>query len=186
MLVADPANALTRKDLGFTHKRIADFVANQEDWSQALLYFSKALETYQKVVTDAPADLVSHFLVATCRAGVATMRARLGETDLALQECRQAIALLEQIREDPTHARQRYNRVQAYEYLGYAYTAMAESPKASVDESRQRTSAARDSFRQALNVLDDLRSRGIAGAPEEEWAKGIAGQIAKCDAALSK
>jgi tetratricopeptide (TPR) repeat protein len=186
MLVADPANALTRKDLGFTHKRIADFVANQEDWSQALLYFNKALETYQKVVTDAPADLVSHLLVATCRAGIAAMHARLGEIDRALQECAQATALLEQIREDPTHARQRYNRAQAYEYLGYAYVAMAESPKASVEESRQRRSAARDSFRQALNVLDDLRSRGKTGVPEEGWAKLIAGQIAKCDTALEK
>jgi hypothetical protein len=114
------------------------------------------------------------------------MHARLGEIDPALQECRQATALLEQIREDPTHARQRYNRVQAYEYLGYAYVAMAESPKASVDESRQRTNAARDSFRQALNVLDDLRSRGMTAAAEEEWARNIAAELAKCDTALGK
>jgi len=84
LLVADPGNALTRKDLAYTHKRIADFLVELEDNSQALLHFSKALEDYEKVVSDAPADLISQFLVATCHGGVARMQARLGEVDSSL------------------------------------------------------------------------------------------------------
>jgi tetratricopeptide (TPR) repeat protein len=186
LLASDPANALTRKDLGYLHKRIADFLANLEDSSQALLHYRKALETYQKVVTDAPTDLIAQFLVASCRAGVAQMQARLGEVDRALDECRKAIALLGEITEDATNARQRYNRAQAYQYLGNAYHTLAESPKASTNESRQHMTAARDMLRQSLNVLDDLRSRGLLDAASEEWAKSIAGDIAKCDAALAK
>lgn len=183
LLVADPANALTRKDLAYTHKRIADFLVELEDNSQALLHFSKALESYQKVVTDAPTDLVSRFLVATCHGGVARMQARLGEVDPALEECGKAIALLQEI----TGENSAYlGRAQAYEYLGYAYAALAGSPKASASETRQRMSAARDMFQQTLNILDDLRSRRGTLGSNEKWAKQIAGEIAKCDTALGK
>ncbi len=187
LLAADPANALTTNDLGYTHKRIADFLANQHDDTQALLHFRKALEIFEKLATDAPTDLGSRFRVATCRAGVAGMQARLGQVDVALQECREATSLLRKIVEDPTNGQQRARRAEASEYLGYAYLALAASTKASSPpESWQHTSTARDMFRQSLAVLDDMRSRGRLDATSENWAKGIAGEIAKCDTTLSK
>lgn len=186
LLAADPANALTRNDLGYTHKRIADFLGNLEDNSQALLHFSKALEIFEKLAADAPADLISQFRVAACRAGVAGMQARLGHVDSSLEECRKTIALLGEITEDATNSRQRANRAQAYDYLGDAYLALAAFPKASASESRQRMNSARDMFRQSVNVLDDLRSRGTLAATDEDWAKGIADKIAKCDTALGR
>lgn len=181
-LAADPANALNRRDVAYAHKRIADFLADLEDNSQSLLHYSKALEDYQKLLTEAPAGLPSGFLVATCYAGVARMKARLGEVEPALEECRKAIALLQEVTgEPPGHL----GRAQAHRYLGYAYVALAASPKASIGESRQRTSAARDMFRQAQNIMDEARRDNPLGA-DEEWAKEIAGEIAKCDAALAK
>jgi serine/threonine protein kinase len=182
LLAADPANALTRRDLAFTRKRIADFLADLEDNSQSLLYYRKALEDYQKLVTAAPGAFVSRFLLVTCYAGVARMEARLGEVEVAFEECRKAIALLEEtIGEPPGHL----GRAQAHRYLGYAYVALAASPKASIGESRQRTSAARDMFRQAQNIMDEGRGGGSLGV-DEEWATEIAGEIAKCDAALGR
>ena len=183
LLAVDPNNALTHKDLAYTHKRIADFLVELEDNSQGLLHFSKALEGYQKVVTDAPADLVSRFLVVTCHGGAARMQARLGDVDPAREGCAKAIALLQEITGD---TKGHLGRAQACEYLGYAYVALAGSPKASASEARHSMSAARDMFQQALNVLDELRSlRGTLGS-NEKWAKEIAGEIAKCDAALGK
>ena len=181
LLVADPGNALTRKDLAYTHKRIADFLVEVEDNAEALPHFSKALEDYEKVVSDAPADLISQFLVATCHGGVARMQARLGEVDSSLEECRKAIVRLQEITGDTKHL----GRAQAYEYLGYAYVALAASPKASAGEKRQRMGAARDMFQQTQNILDDLRGQGSLGS-NEQWAREIAGEIAKCDAALTK
>ena len=186
LLAADPANALTTNDLGYTHKRIADFLANQHDDTQALVHFGKALEIFEKLATDAPTDLGSRFRVATCRAGVAGMHARLGQVDVALQECRKATSLLGEIAEDPTNVQQRSRRAEAFEYLGYAYLALAASTKASPPETRQHTSTARDMFRQSIAVLDDMRSRGTMSAGSETWAKGIAGEIAKCDTTLAK
>jgi hypothetical protein len=114
------------------------------------------------------------------------MQARLGKVDAALQECRKATSLLGEIAEDPTNVQQRSMRAEASEYLGYAYLALAASTKASPPENRQHTSAARDMFRQSLEVLDDLRGRGTLDASDEKWAKEIAGEIAECDTALKK
>jgi hypothetical protein len=41
-------------------------------------------------------------------------------------------------------------------------------------------------FRQSLKILDDLRSRGMLDANGALWAKDIANEIAKCDAALAR
>jgi serine/threonine protein kinase/tetratricopeptide (TPR) repeat protein len=183
LLAADPANALTRKDLAYAHKRVADFLVDLKNESEALLHFSKALEGYQRVVTEEQGGFVSRFLVVTCRAGVARMQAKLGEAEPALEECRKAVAALQEITGDkPGHL----GRAQAYNYLGYAYVALAGSAKVSASGSGQHTSTARDMFQRSLNVLDELRNRqGTLGA-NEDWAKEIAGEIAKCDAVLGK
>ena len=97
------------------------------------------------------------------------MQARLGEVDLALEECRKAIALLQEITGDGTQPAPNL-RAETYEYLGYAYAALAASPKASASESRQHMSAARDQFRQTLNSSTTC-AIGASWRRNEEWAK---------------
>jgi tetratricopeptide (TPR) repeat protein len=172
---------LTREDLAYTHKKTADCLVGLNDYSQARSHFNKAHDNYEKVVAGAPADLVSQFLVITCRAGAAGMRARLGDVALALEECRKTKALLQQISGDEINL----GRVQACEYLGQAYVALAASPNVPWSDSKEHTTAARDMFRQALNILDALRRQGTLG-PNESWAKEIAAELAQCDAALAK
>ena len=183
-LAADPANAVIRKDLGYTHKRIADFLANNEDRAPALSHFSQARDIFEKLAADAPGDLPLRFRVACCAAGIAGMQAGLGQVDPALQECRKAVALLRGITEDVTNAHHRFLRAEAYEYLGLAYGALAVVPSTSASETRQHWSAAREMFQENLNVLEDLRKRGALDPSSEKWAKLIAGQIVNCDKAL--
>ena len=186
LLAADPANAVTRKSLALLHKRIADFAANMQDSSESLLHFTKAREGFEKIAADAPSDLLSRIRVATCGAGVAGMRARLGEADSAQEECRKSIALLGAIKEDPANAVHRSFRAEAYEYLGYAYNALATAAQGSPAETKQHTTAARDMFQQSLDILEDLRGRGLLNAADTRWARDIAGEVAKCDAALAR
>ena len=76
-------------------------------------------------------------------------------------------------------------RAQACEYLGQAYVALAVSPKALPSESRQYMTAAREQFQHALNIVDDSRRQASLGV-NEKWAREIADELAKCDAALAK
>jgi eukaryotic-like serine/threonine-protein kinase len=182
LLVADPGNALTRKDVAYTNKKMADFLVELADYSQALLHFGKALESYEKVVADAPTDMISNYLVAVCHAGVARSRAQLGEVEPALDSCRKADAHLRTVAADKAHD---MGRAQAYEYLGYAYLALAECQKKSPSQRRRHLNDARDAFREALNLLDSLRGGGTLGV-NESWAKELADQVAKCETALDK
>jgi len=183
LLVADPNNALTLRDLGSTHHMTAELLEALEDYAQALPHFRKALECYEKLVSGAPDDLYARFMVVSCHAGAAQMQARLGEIDPAREECRKAVALLKEISAGkPGHL----GRAQACAEIGSAYHALAEAPKVSTAETRQHMNDARDMLQQALNILDDARRlKGGLGA-NEEWAKEIAGELAKCDAALGK
>jgi hypothetical protein len=45
---------------------------------------------------------------------------------------------------------------------------------------------AREMFRQTLKIIDDSRSSEGDLGVNEQWAKEIAGEIAKCDTALGK
>ncbi len=186
LVAADPANALTRSDLAYLHKRIADFLANDRESTQALSHFTKARDIFEKLASDSPADLLSRILVATCHGGIAGMHAQLAEVDPALQECRIAVDLLDQIREETTNVNHRLNRAEAYEYLGYAYGALAAIPTRSGRETTPWQKSSREMFQRSLDVLEDLRRRGTLAAGNAGWASNIAAEIGKCDAALAK
>jgi non-specific serine/threonine protein kinase/serine/threonine-protein kinase len=183
LVAADPANGTARKDLAYNHKRVADFLAELNEHSEALRHFRQASEGYQRVIKDAPEDLSSRFYAATCRAGVARMQACLGEIEPALEECDNVIAFLRETSGDqPGHL----GKAQAHEYLGYAYVALAGSPPASADASRKYMTAAREMFRQSESIIDESRRREGDLGQNENWAREIAAEIAKCDAALGK
>jgi eukaryotic-like serine/threonine-protein kinase len=187
LAVADPANALTRKDLAETHKKLAEDYANLHENSQALLHFDRAREIFDSLQAEAPADLNSRLKVATCRAGAAGMQARLGNVDVAQTECTKAIALLGEIPNDPTNIRPRFMRAEVFEYLGYAYKELDSASKPSSGVGRQYLSVAHDMFTQCMSILQDLRTRGaLKGKNNEAWSKSIADEIAKCDATLQK
>jgi serine/threonine protein kinase/tetratricopeptide (TPR) repeat protein len=183
LVAADPANGTARQDLAYNHKRVADFLAELNEHSEALRHFRQANECYQKVIKDAPEDLSSRFYAATCRAGVARMQACLGEIESALEECDNVIVFLRETSGDqPGHL----GKAQPYEYLGYAYVALAASPRASADASTKYMTAAREMFRQSESIIDEARRRDGDLGQNENWAREIAAEIAKCDAALAK
>jgi non-specific serine/threonine protein kinase/serine/threonine-protein kinase len=183
LVAADPANATARADLAYNHKRVADFLVELNEHSEALRHFRQANDGYQRVIKDAPEDLSSRFYAATCRAGVARMQACLGEIEPAVEECDNVIAFLRETSGDQPG---NLGKAQPYEYLGYAYVALAASPRASADASRKYMTAAREMFRQSQSIIDEARRRDGDLGQNENWAREIAGEIAKCDAALAK
>ena len=183
LVAADPANGTARKDLAYNHKRVADFLMERKDYPEALLHFRKAVEGYKRVIRDAPEDLSSRFYAAACRAGVARMQACLGDLEPALNECGKVIAWLRETTGDQPG---NLGKAEAHEYLGHAYLALAASPHASVDASRERMGTAREMFRQSQRIIDEARRRDGDLGQNENWAREIAAEIAKCDTALGR
>lgn len=186
LVAADPVNTITRADAARTHKKIAEALAISRENAEALSHFNQALQVYNSLAADAPADLTWPLKVATCRAGAAGMQARLGQVDSALQECNKTLALLREIPEDRTNVGRQMNKAEAYRYLAYAYVAVAELRKPSAAQTTQATSNALAMFQQSLNILNDLRSQGKFDTSGEASAQTIADDMAKCEAALPK
>jgi 3-polyprenyl-4-hydroxybenzoate decarboxylase len=67
-----------------------------------------------------------------------------------------------------------------------AVGALAASPRASADASRKYMTAAREMFRQSESIIDEARRREGDLGQNENWARDIAAEIAKCDKALGK
>ena len=185
LMAIDPADAMARRDAARTHKNIADALAVLKEDAEALSQFNKALEVYNRVATDSPADLNWQLRAAVCRAGAAGMQARLGQVDSALQECDKVIALLRGIPEESTNFARQLNKAEVYQDLAYAYEAVAEVRKTSGGETRQARSTAVAMFHQCLNLINDVRSQTTLNPSSEESAKTVADQMAACEAALA-
>ena len=59
LIDADPASVWPRRDLAMSHRKMAESLAKLGDNAEALSHFSKAVEAYEKLATDAPADSTS-------------------------------------------------------------------------------------------------------------------------------
>jgi non-specific serine/threonine protein kinase/serine/threonine-protein kinase len=186
IVATDPANATARSDLSWGHTKAADLLAGMHDYVQALSHFRQELEICEKLISDAPQDILLQLRRAGCRASMAKMQARLAKPDAALEESGRTIALLDQIHEDTTNWWHRNLRASTYEELGHTYITLAEDKEAQEAQVSQHRSAARDMFRQALAILEDLRSRGRLPAANQTWVEELNREIAKCDAALQK
>jgi tetratricopeptide (TPR) repeat protein len=186
IVATDPANATARSDLSWAHAKAANLLADMHNYVQALSHFRQELETYEKLISDAPQDILLQLRNADCRASIAQMHARLAKPDAALEEFDKTTALLGQIREDATNWWHRILRAGTYEKLGYTHIALAEAKEARQAEVSQHRSAARDMFRQGLAILEDLRNRGCLPAANRTWVERLNREIAECDAALQK
>jgi tetratricopeptide (TPR) repeat protein len=186
LLKADPANAVAERNLKDGYIEIAHLLSHRRDASQALLYYSKAVEHSEKLSANtAHADPGVSLKALTARAGAAGMRTRLGDIDFALDECSRLTAQLPEIPDDPTNVHFRSYRAEAYEYLGYAYRDIAAASKPPASQTRQYINIARDMFRESMNIFDDIRTRGGLEPTDAVEAKSVAGEIAQCDTELS-
>ena len=187
LLKADPANQATERGLIELYIDMAHLLARLDDNSQALLYYRNSAAHLDKLSND-PAGLSSDFRLkaVTAGAGAARMRARLGEMDVALGECNRLAAELGEILDDPTNLHSRSYRAEAFQCLGYAFRDIAAASQGSAVETRQYISAARDMFRQSMEVFDDIRSRGSLDPNDGLTAKSVAEEIAKCETALAQ
>ncbi len=157
LIAADPVNAVIRASIAETHKRISDFAANQHKDAEGLLHFTKALELFEQLGTEAPDDLPSRFNAAACRAGAAGMQARLGDLDSALQNCRRADELLRGIAEQPTNARHRVLRAEVHGVSRLRLRCAGGVP----ENSGRRDQAARERFARNVPTRPNC-ARGLA------------------------
>jgi tetratricopeptide (TPR) repeat protein len=179
-VAADPANAQARGDLAYSCQRMGDLLAESGDYAQALPHYRRALEIYGKAAADSQ-DLGLPIRVVTTQASVAKTYAKLGDASQARNECRKAIDLLQTTRDDPSDVSQRRLRVVIYGVLGDAYAVLAADKKSPSGLVPENWRAAGQMYRRSLNLMEDLRNRGVLDAEEIPEIEKTGRKIAECD-----
>jgi non-specific serine/threonine protein kinase/serine/threonine-protein kinase len=158
-LAADPANAQARLDLGYSSQRIGDLLSELGDYSRALPHYRRALVMWEKLAAGTPVDLTARLRVGNAHATLGRAHAKLGSFGPAREECRQALNLLRETVDDPANVDQRRMRILAYTFLGEAYATLAADRRAPAGSTAEYWRAARDAYRQSLDIMRDLRDR---------------------------
>lgn len=179
-VAADPANAQARADLAYAALRIGDLLSEQNEYSQSLLYYRRALELYEGAMAANPEDAGISLRVAWIKAHQGKAEAKLGNVAAAREACVQGARLLAGIPTDRANADQCRSRVIASVDLGDAFATLADLPESSEMADQDRR-AARDLYQQGLNLMQDLRARGILDDDEAKEMETTARKIAACD-----
>lgn len=186
-VAADPANAQALGDLGYSCQRIGDLLAELADPSQAIPFYQRAVEIRERAMAIDPQELALSIQVSGLTAKLGKAYAKLGNTEPARSACSKAADLLLATPDDSnTDAEQRRIRVLAFGEIAEAYVALASDMHASPATIKEDWRNARDMYQRSLDIMKDLREKGILDQEEVGEIETTSRKIANCDEALKR
>ena len=185
-VAADPANVQATGDLAYSTLRIGELLANSGEYEQATGFFSRAADAYVKSAALDPKEELLPMRAASAHARLAGAYGKLGKIALAHDRCDRAAKFLSTSVDDAASTMARRLRAIAYGDLAEAYTAVATSNPAPRDSAAKDWRTARDMHQRSLELLEDLKKRGILDTEELPELDNVRKKIADCEAALAK
>lgn len=182
----DPANAQAQGDLAYSCLRMGDLSTELGDHAQALPYYQRSVNIYSKEMEADPADFGRPLQLSRTRGKLAKTHAKLGSIDQARVECGKASDLLLATTDDITNAEQRRIRVLAYSEVAETYALLAADKRTAQNLTKEHWRAARDMYQRSLEIMKDLRDKGILDSEEVGEVEMIAGKLARCEEALGR
>jgi serine/threonine protein kinase len=184
-LADDPANAQARDDIAYSYAELGELLAVKGDFAQSLGCEGKALGFYNKVVADSPQDLHAHYQTAAVASATAELNAKLGNQDEAITDCAKTLAWLKELPADLVNPTYTELRGRAYLHLGAAQAELASSQRFAASEQWEHWRAARDFYRDSLDIWQEMRNHGILAAELAAKLDQAVRGVAKCDAMLA-
>jgi tetratricopeptide (TPR) repeat protein len=187
-VAADPGNVQVQTDLAYSSSRIGDLLTELGDQAGALPYYQQAVDVYTNTnnAATSPQDPATSLQLSLLLGKLAKTHARLGYADKALAECKKASDLLEAVPVDAANVERHHDRALAYGEIGDAYSLLARDTRTAQKSMKQLWRAARDMYEHSLEILRDLRDRGVLNAEELTEIDTISQKIAECDVFLAK
>jgi eukaryotic-like serine/threonine-protein kinase len=180
VIAADPNDAATRRNAGVGYRNIGVAIGT-DNRAEALKNFSKALEIFAGLAAKDASNGDFRRQWALTYLGLSRFQLKANDLNSAVDNAQQGIKIDEVlVAASPTNAGAHNTLAQLYRQLGDSYAALGGKG------SKQQWSAAKDAYQKALEIYQDMKSKGTlsgadAGKPDE-----LAKEIAKCDEALTK
>lgn len=174
---ADPQNNQYNDDRAYAVIRVGDMLARLGDFPQALASYRQCLDLRAADMQADPTNLWKRAALIEAHAKTAKTLARSGEREAALAKLNEARRLMENTSVEPTNALIRSAFADTYVDLGEAASTLASANEGAASERR----TACDLYRRSLEILEDMRNRGILSTGDAGKPAAVAQQMAQCD-----
>jgi len=184
LYATDKNNAVLLEDLSYSLKQIGSILVTKADVAGALKHYRRALDIYEKRIAEDPMNKMYQGFASEIHNGIGNAMMKSNDLSESLKSYRRALAISEKLSaEDPTEALKRHELARTYSNIGNAYAAIAST--SSGTQRIQNWGEARANYQRGLDILLDMRTRGMLTTLGSGEPDTIAAEVAKCDAALN-
>src|SRR6185369_15040965 len=180
LMASDPNDVTTRRNAGVGYRNVGTAIGT-DNRPAALENFNKALKVFAGLAEKDPGNGDFRRQWAFTYLALSRFQVKADELTGAVQSAQQGIKIDEAlVASSPTN-------VSAWNTLALLYRQLGDSDAAlGAKGGKNSWSVAKDAYQKALNVYQDMKSKGTlspadAGKPDE-----LAKEIAKCDAVISR
>jgi non-specific serine/threonine protein kinase/serine/threonine-protein kinase len=187
LAAADPANANARRDSAISYIKIAGTLSATGDRAGALENHRQAVAIFEVLAAEDPTNAQARQHLARSYHGIGDELQAAGDVAGAVNRYRQAVTILEALlAKEPMDAEVRADLVHSYTRLGELLATLGANATAPLSQRVEHWQQARSWYQRSLDVLLDMRRRGLLTDTDANRPDSIAREIATCDAALAK
>jgi non-specific serine/threonine protein kinase/serine/threonine-protein kinase len=180
LIAADPNDAAMRRNAGVGYRNVGA-ATGIGDRAEALKNFNKALEIFAGLVAKDATNGDFRQQWAYTFLALSQFQVKATDFNAAVASAQQGIKIEEAlVASAPTNVAAQNTLALLYRQLGDSAAALG------AKGTKQNWSAARDAYQKALDIYQDMKSKGTLSSADAGKPDEVAAEIAKCDAALSR
>jgi serine/threonine protein kinase len=183
---SDPNSEQYKSDVAFTLQRLGEAQAVGHDNRAAIENYRQARAIREGTLKGDSSNARARSDVSAIYADLGNALAATGDTKEALEDLAKSVPIAEELSaRSPANAKLKAQLARRHFELATVHLRFAQTLRES-GAAREHWQAARDSFTRSLNVWQDMKNKGTLIDTDVRMPDKIAGEIAKCDAALKK
>jgi non-specific serine/threonine protein kinase/serine/threonine-protein kinase len=187
LAAADPANETVQRNVAVFEMRMAGLLAELGNNKEALSSALKAIAILERIVDQDATNMHGRGELVLSYNEVGLLLARSGDAAGALENSRKGRAIVETLSAaNPANAELRALQAMTYAYLGRVHVALAGSGKNVGAKQLEHWREGRDWLQKGMEILRDLKERGVWASPSYGNPEELAAEIASCDAAIAR
>ncbi len=182
---ADPNNAEARFALTAQYTALGNYLWEQKDLPNALQNYRQALQLDEASVKDDPQNVQLRRSLITDANNVGYVLAQQGDAVGARKKCDQSLTELEALlKANPTAPGLLNMAKEIYGYDGEVNVILAERQGIGTGESQRYWQIALKSFQRSLDLLHQLKEKGLVRQVDAQQEESLQREIVKCKANL--
>jgi eukaryotic-like serine/threonine-protein kinase len=180
-------NATLRFSLGQAYETLGQTLEKTGSFTEALQTQRQALTIFKNVSIADPTNELSQRFLGFGYGEVGRLLVKKGDVTGGLDDLRKALTILKSLSSaDRNNNFALSGLAGAYSGMGLAHAALATTRNARVEQQLEHWHEARSWYQKGLDVWLDMRSRGALARVDADKPQEMAGEIARCDAAIAK